>query len=67
LIEKLKTGAPVQSTRGATITSIQDTEKVLAGINDGKSEESDAIDEIMLAGLQVAKARGMSAPKGEGF
>ena len=67
LIEKLKTGAPVQSTRGATITSIQDTEKVLAGINDGKSEESDAIDEIMLAGLQVAKARGMSAPNGEGF
>jgi NADH-quinone oxidoreductase subunit E len=67
LIQKLKTGAPVQSTRGALITSIADTERVLAGINDGKSEESEAIDEAMLAGLKVAKARGMTAPKGEGF
>jgi len=67
LIQKLKTGAPVQSTRGAAITSIADTERVLAGFNDGKSEESEAIDEAMLAGLKVAKARGMTAPKGEGF
>jgi NADH-quinone oxidoreductase subunit E len=67
LIEKLKSGAPVQSTRGAVITSISDTERVLAGFNDGKSEEGKAIDDAMLAGLRVAKARGMSAPKGEGF
>ncbi len=67
LIQKLKTGAPVQSTRGASITSILDTEKVLAGFNDGKSEEANAIDDAMLAGLKVAKSRGMRAPKGEGF
>lgn len=67
LIEKLKSGAPVQSTRGAVITSIADTERVLAGLNDGKSEEGEAIDDAMLAGLQVAKARGMRAPRGEGF
>jgi NADH-quinone oxidoreductase subunit E len=57
----------VQSTRGASITSILDTEKVLAGFNDGKSEEANAIDDAMLAGLKVAKSRGMRAPKGEGF
>jgi NADH-quinone oxidoreductase subunit E len=67
LIEKLKSGAPVQSTRGAVITSIADTQRVLAGLNDGKSEEGEAIDDAMLAGLQVAKARGMRAPRGEGF
>lgn len=67
LIEKLKSGAPVQSTRGAMVTSIADTGRVLAGFNDGKSEESEAIDDAMLAGLRVAKARGMRAPNGEGF
>ncbi|MFZ9227082.1 MAG: NADH-quinone oxidoreductase subunit NuoE [Candidatus Nanopelagicales bacterium] len=62
LIEKLKSGTPVKSTRGVEITSISDSEKLLAGINDGKYAQSPGADESMLAGLKVAKERNMSAP-----
>ena len=66
LIEKLKMGAPVQSTRGVQITSIAESGKILAGINDGKYAESPLADDSMLAGLRVAKERKMSAPTGKG-
>ena len=66
LIDKLKIGAPVQSTRGVQITSISDSQRVLAGINDGKYQESPLADDSMLAGLRVAKERNMSAPVGKG-
>jgi NADH-quinone oxidoreductase subunit E len=66
LIDKLKIGAPVQSTRGVQITSISDSQRVLAGINDGKYQESPLADDSMLAGLRVAKERKMSAPVGKG-
>ena len=66
LINKLKTGAPVQSTRGIEITSISDSEKLLAGINDGKYAQSPAADDSMLAGLRVAKERNMKAPVAKG-
>jgi NADH-quinone oxidoreductase subunit E len=66
LIDKLKIGAPVQSTRGVQITSISDSQRVLAGINDGKYQESPLADDSMLAGLRVAKERKMSAPAGKG-
>jgi NADH-quinone oxidoreductase subunit E len=66
LIEKLKLGAPVQSTRGVQITSISDSERLLAGFNDGKYADSPLADDSMLAGLRVAKERKMSAPAGKG-
>jgi NADH-quinone oxidoreductase subunit E len=66
LIEKLKLGAPVQSTRGVQITSISDSERLLAGFNDGKYADSPLADDSMLAGLRVAKQRNMSAPAGKG-
>jgi len=66
LIEKLKTGAPVQSTRGTLVTSISDSERLLAGFNDGKVNDSSNADDSMLAGLRVAKERNMSAPIGKG-
>jgi len=66
LIDKLKLGAPVQSTRGVQITSISDSQRVLAGINDGKYQDSPLADDSMLAGLRVAKERNMSAPVGKG-
>ncbi len=66
LIEKLKLGAPVQSTRGVQITSISDSERLLAGFNDGKYSDSPLADDSMLAGLRVAKQRNMSAPAGKG-
>jgi NADH-quinone oxidoreductase subunit E len=66
LIEKLKLGAPVQSTRGVQITSISDSERLLAGFNDGKYADSPRADDSMLAGLRVAKERHMSAPAGKG-
>jgi hypothetical protein len=48
------------------ITSISDSQRVLAGINDGKYQESPLADDSMLAGLRVAKERNMSAPVGKG-
>jgi NADH-quinone oxidoreductase subunit E len=66
LIEKLKTGAPVQSTRGVEITSISDSGKLFAGINDGKYGQSPLADDSMLAGLRVAQERNMAAPAGKG-
>lgn len=66
LIQKLKSGAPVQSTRGAQITSISDSEKLIAGINDGKYGDSPLADDSMLAGLRVAQERKMAAPIGKG-
>ena len=66
LIDKLKIGAPVQSTRGIKITSIAETGKVLAGINDGKYQESPLADDSMLAGLRVAQERKMKAPAAKG-
>ena len=61
IIAKLRDGETVQATRGPQIRSFRDTERTLAGFDDGLAD-AHSIDDKMLVGLKVAKERGMSAP-----
>ena len=62
VIDALDRGARVQSTRGPVIHDFMATEHTLAFPDDGLADEGGEADSIMLAGLIVAKERGMSAP-----
>ena len=61
-IDKLANGETVESTRGPVVGTWRDTARVLAGFDDGKTDEGVAADELMLAGLKRAKELGMTAP-----
>ena len=62
LVDKLRAGETVQATRGATITSWREAERVLAGFEDGLVDEGPAAAGPSLAGLQIADERGWAAP-----
>ena len=62
LVDKLRAGEPVQATRGATITSWREAERVLAGFEDGLADEGPTAAGPSLAGLEIAADRGWSAP-----
>lgn len=62
IVDKLAAGETVVSTRGPRVTSWRDSERVLAGFDDGQANEGVAADDLMLAGLKRAKELGMSAP-----
>lgn len=65
LVEDLRSGREVASTRGPRIRTFKQTERTLSGIEDDGLGDVPATDDRMLAGLKVAKERGMSAPQGE--
>ncbi|MEJ7634571.1 NADH-quinone oxidoreductase subunit NuoE [Aeromicrobium sp.] len=62
VVDKLRAGEPVASTRGATITSWRGAERVLAGFEDGLVDEGPAAAGPSLVGLQIAAEQGWSAP-----
>lgn len=62
VIDRLARGEQVQSTRGPVIRDFAATGRTLAFPNDGLADEGTSVDAKMLAGLRVAKERGMSAP-----
>ncbi len=62
VVDKLRAGEPVQATRGATITSWREAERVLAGFEDGLADEGPAAAGPSLAGLEIAAERGWTAP-----
>ena len=62
ILDALAAGDEVTSTRGATITSLAEAERVLAGFDDGRADEGPAAGEPSLRGLQVAKENGWKAP-----
>ena len=67
VIDRLARGEEVVSTRGPVIRDFQATELTLAFPVDGLAGEGGEADAIMLAGLTVARERGMTAPApGEG-
>jgi NADH-quinone oxidoreductase subunit E len=66
LVDRLRAGETVTSTRGATITSWRDAERVLAGFEDGRVDEGPSAGEASLAGLRIAQERGWSAPSVDG-
>ena len=64
LIDDLTAEAEVKSTRGATITSWREAERVLAGFPDGRADEGPSAGEASLLGKSIADEKGWAAPKG---
>jgi len=62
LVDRLRAGETVESTRGARITSWREAERVLAGFEDGRADEGPAAGPASLAGLQIAREHGWTAP-----
>jgi len=58
VLEKLRRGEQVQSTRGPVIRDFEATEHTLAFPNDGLAD-APSVDDKMLAGLRIAKEQGM--------
>lgn len=65
LLDDLAAGREVHSTRGATITSWREAERVLAGFPDGRADEGPSAGEASLLGKTIADANSWAAPKPE--
>jgi len=65
LLDDLADGREVSSTRGATITSWREAERVMAGFSDGRADEGPSAGEPSLLGKSIADAKGWAAPKPE--
>ena len=65
LLEDLAADRPVTSTRGATITSWREAERVLAGFSDGRVNEGPSAGEASLLGKRLAETKGWKAPDPE--
>jgi NADH-quinone oxidoreductase subunit E len=59
VIDRLARGERVESTRGPAIRDFAATERTLAHAGDDLSDEGNSVDDKMLAGLRIAKERGM--------
>jgi NADH-quinone oxidoreductase subunit E len=64
LVEDLRSGKTVTSSRGAVIGSWREAERVLAGFPDGHADEGPAAGPASLAGLELAARQGWTAPAG---
>jgi NADH-quinone oxidoreductase subunit E len=62
LVDALRAGDTVRSTRGATITSWRQAERVLAGFEDGLVDEGPAAAGPSLVGLEIARENEWTAP-----
>lgn len=62
LVDALRAGDTVRSTRGATITSWRQAERVLAGFEDGLVDEGPAAAGPSLVGLEIARENDWTAP-----
>jgi len=65
ILDDLRAGREVRSTRGPVIEDFRATERVLAGFLDGKSHEGPSAGEPSLLGLRIAHERGEAAPASE--
>jgi len=61
LVDQLRAGETVQSTRGATITSWREAERVIAGFEDGLVDEGPTAGPASLVGLEIANEHGWTA------
>jgi NADH-quinone oxidoreductase subunit E len=64
LVDDLREGKEVRSTRGPRIATWREVERVLAGFPDDRVDEGPAAGPASLVGLGIAKDRGWSAPRG---
>ena len=64
LVDDLRAGTEVRSTRGARICTWREAERVLAGFPDDRADEGPAAGPASLVGLGIARERGWKAPEG---
>ena len=62
LVDDLREGKEVRSTRGPRIATWREVERVLAGFPDGRVDEGPAAGPASLVGLEIARENGWSAP-----
>jgi NADH-quinone oxidoreductase subunit E len=62
LVDDLREGKEVQSTRGARLCTWREAERVLAGFPDGRADEGPSAGPASLVGLRIARANGWTAP-----
>jgi NADH-quinone oxidoreductase subunit E len=65
VVDDLRAGNPVHSTRGPRICTWREAERVLAGFPDDLADEGPAAGPASLAGLKVARERGWKAPEAD--
>ena len=65
LVEDLRAGREVTSTRGPVIRDFKACERTLSGIDDDGLGGVPATDDLMLAGLRYAQEHDMKAPEGK--
>lgn len=63
VVESLRAGHEVSSTRGPKLCTWREAERVLAGFPDGRADEGPTAGEASLAGLRIARERGWTAPE----
>jgi NADH-quinone oxidoreductase subunit E len=64
LVDELRDGATVTPTRGAPLCSFKQTARILAGFPDERAGANDGSPgDATLAGLRIARERGMTAPE----
>jgi len=64
LVDDLRSGKEVHSTRGPRLCTWREAERVLAGFDDGLADEGPAAGPASLVGLDIARERGWRAPSG---
>jgi NADH-quinone oxidoreductase subunit E len=64
LVDDLRAGKEVHSTRGPRICTWREAERVLAGFPDDRADEGPVAGPASLAGLEIARERGWKAPEG---
>ncbi|WP_028643386.1 NADH-quinone oxidoreductase subunit NuoE [Nocardioides sp. URHA0020] len=62
LVDELRSGTEVQSTRGPRIVTWREAERVLAGFPDDLADDGPAAGPASLVGLGIARERGWTAP-----
>ena len=65
LVDDLRSGVEVTSTRGPRICTWREAERVLAGFPDDRADEGPSAGHASLAGLEIAREHGWTAPRTE--
>jgi NADH-quinone oxidoreductase subunit E len=62
MVDRLRAGEEVRSTRGPRLCTWREVERVLAGFPDGRVDEGPAAGPASTVGLEIARERGWTAP-----
>jgi NADH-quinone oxidoreductase subunit E len=65
LVDDLRAGTEVTSTRGPRLCTWREAERVLAGFPDGRVDEGPSAGPASLVGREIARERGWTAPSGD--